>query len=194
MRCLLTATPFALLPMTLTALAHDHSHEEHGSLDAHVHGVAELNVALDGSTLELQLKTPAMNFVGFEHEAESEADKAKVASAKNELSKPVALFGISQGQCTLASQELESPLFEEAHAHEHEHEHEHSDHEGHSHAHNDIQAHYQLNCQQPDNLKQLDLTELFKRFPATEKINVQLIGPNGQKGQEVTASNPTLSF
>ncbi|WP_428835330.1 ZrgA family zinc uptake protein [Pseudomonas peli] len=30
------------------------------------------------------------------------------------------------------------------------------------------------------------MTPLFKAFPATQKINVQLIGPNGQKGVEAT--------
>ncbi|KRW57850.1 DUF2796 domain-containing protein [Pseudomonas sp. TTU2014-080ASC] len=191
MRRFLFALPVALLPLACVAhdhAEHDHQHEEHGSLGAHVHGFAELDVALDGQTLELQLNSPAMNLVGFEHEAKSAEDKSKVASAQSELGKPVELFGISQGQCSVTAQELESPLFADAHAHNAH------DHDDHKQAHNDIHAHYTLACAEADNLKQLDLSELFKRFPATEKIKVQLIGPSGQKGQELTADSPTLSF
>ena len=43
-------------------------------------------------------------------------------------------------------------------------------------------------------LATLDFAPLFKRFPTTQKIQVQLIGPSGQQGAELTAANPTLNF
>jgi hypothetical protein len=43
-------------------------------------------------------------------------------------------------------------------------------------------------------LRGIDLTELFKRFPATQKIQAQLIGPNGQQGAELSPAKPSLSF
>ncbi|MGE8362842.1 DUF2796 domain-containing protein [Pseudomonas sp.] len=198
MRRLLLALPFALLPLVAAQAsdhdghdhghshshAHDHAHDhdhDHDSLGAHEHGVAQLNAVLDGQTLELELVSPAMNLVGFEHAASSDADKAKVASARALLEKPQALFGLAAGNCSTSKQELESPLFEGA---KHSHEGEHSD----------IHAHYQLDCKQANALKQLDLGNLFKHFPATEKVQVQLIGPNGQQGVELTPAQPTLSF
>lgn len=192
MRRLLLALPFALLPLATGAVAHshehdDHDHAEHGSLDAHEHGAAQLNVVLDGKALELQLESPAMNLVGFEHAAKTDADKAKVAATRSQLEQPQALFGLAAGDCNVSKQELQSPLFTE-HGHNDHHEHA-KDSE-----HNDIHAHYSLDCQKPEELKQLDLGELFKRFPATEKIQVQLIGPNGQQGLELTPAQPTLSF
>ena len=39
-----------------------------------------------------------------------------------------------------------------------------------------------------------DLTQVFKTFPATQKIQVQLIGPSGQQGVEATAQAATLKF
>jgi len=193
MRRLLLALPFALLPFAALAAEHSHEHDhehdhaEHGSLDAHEHGAAQLNVVLDGKMLHLQLDSPAMNLVGFEHAAKSDADKAKVAAARSQLEQPQALFGVNAGDCNISKQELESPLFAE-HKHEEHHEHDHGS------EHSDIHAHYSLDCQKPEELKQLDLGELFKRFPATEKIQVQLIGPNGQQGLELTPAQPTLSF
>ncbi|WPC04586.1 DUF2796 domain-containing protein [Pseudomonas benzenivorans] len=193
MRRLLLALPFALLPMaTIQANEHGHHHEHdqaHGSLGAHEHGVASLNLVLDGQLLELQLESPAMNLVGFEHAAKSAADKAKVAAARSQLQNPQALFGLNAGDCSLSETELESPLFEDD---EHEHEGHHGD-ETHG-EHSEIHAHYQLDCKKPDELKQLNLAELFERFPTTTKIQVQLIGPSGQQGAELTPAQPRLSF
>ncbi|MGQ7956176.1 DUF2796 domain-containing protein [Pseudomonas sp. SP16.1] len=194
MRRLLLALPFALLPLAAAQAAqhqHDHAHEhEHGqdSLGAHEHGVASLNVVLDGKTLELQLESPAMNLVGFEHAASSAADKAKVAAAKVELEQPLTLFALAAGGCKVSETELEGALLDSDAHHEHEHE---DEHEG---EHSEIHAHYQFDCAKADELKQLDLSELFKRFPATEKIQVQLIGPSGQQGAELTPAQPRLNF
>ncbi|NER61694.1 DUF2796 domain-containing protein [Pseudomonas sp. MAFF212428] len=191
MRRLLLALPFALLPLSLAQAhdAHDHDHA-HGSLGAHEHGVAHLNVALDGSALELELDSPAMNLVGFEHAATSAADKAKVAAVRAQLEKPLALFGLAKAAgCSETDQELQSPLFGDKPVHdddgdEHDHDHDHSD----------IHAHYKLDCATPAKLTRLDLTPLFKAFPATQKIQLQLIGPNGQKGLDVTPANATIAF
>lgn len=192
MRHLLLALPFVLLPL-VAAQAHEHGHDHdhehsHDNLGAHEHGVASLNAALDGNLLELQLESPAMNLVGFEHAAKSDADKAKVAAAKRELEQPVMLFALDSGDCKATAVELESPLFGD---HDHDHDHDHHAHEG---EHSDIHAHYRFECAKANELKQLDLAELFKRFPATEKIQVQLIGPNGQQGVELTPAQPRLSF
>ena len=113
MRRLLVALPFALLPLAAAHAVDEHDHDhEHGSLGAHEHGVGRLNAALDGQTLELELESPAMNLVGFEHAATSDADKAKVAAARAQLEKPLALFSLpAAAGCKLVSQELESPLF-----------------------------------------------------------------------------------
>ena len=192
MRHVLLALPFALLPLHAAQAAnhehsHAHAHEEHASLDAHEHGVASLNVALDGQTLEIQLQSPAMNLVGFEHEAKSEADKAKVAAARQHLEQPQALFALPiEAKCALQDSELDSPLFG-GHAHE---EHEHADEHGHS----DIDASYRFACANAEALKTLELGSFFGTFPGTEKLEVQLIGPSGQQGAELTPSNSRLSF
>ena len=194
MRRLLLALPFALLPLAdaHAAEAHDHEHE-HGSLEAHEHGVGRLNAALDGQTLELELESPAMNLVGFEHQAATDADRAKVAAARAQLEKPQALFSLPQAAgCVVASQELESPLFgDKPHA---DHDHDEAAKGEHHHDHSEIHAHYRFTCSTPAALKSLDLANIFNTFPATQKIQVQLIGPSGQQGVEVTAKAAALKF
>ena len=201
MRRLLLALPFALLPLAAQAADehnHDHDHE-HGSLDAHEHGVGRLNAVLDGKALELELESPAMNLVGFEHLATTDADKAKLAAARKQLEQPLVLFSLPKAAgCVVSTQELESPLFGDkpdddhdhatdgkgAAAHDHDHDHDHSE----------IHAHYQFTCASPAALKNLDLANIFKTFPATQKIQVQLIGPSGQQGVEATPQAATLKF
>jgi len=193
MRRLLLALPFALLPLAVAHAHDDHDHDHaHDTLGAHEHGVAKLNVVLDGNTLELELDSPAMNIVGFEHAASTDADKGKVAAARQLLEQPQKLFGLAQAAgCKDDAQELESPLFgDAAHADEGADEHEHE----HGHQHADVNAHYQFTCATPAKLTQLDLDPLFKTFPQTQKVNVQLIGPNGQKGVEATPNKAVVAF
>lgn len=199
MRRLLLALPFALLPLAIAQAAevHDHDHEhEHGSLGAHEHGVGRLNAALDGKTLELELESPAMNLVGFEHVASSDADKAKVAAARAQLEQPLVLFSLPKAaSCVVAKQELESPLFgDKPDADDHDEDAKDADGHEHHHEHSEIHAHYQFTCAKPEALKNLDLTQVFKTFPATLKIQVQLISPAGQQGVEATAKAASLKF
>ena len=196
MRRLLLALPFAMLPLAVAHAADEHDHE-HGSLGAHEHGVGRLNAALDGKTLELELESPAMNLVGFEHVATSDADKAKVAAVRAQLEKPLALFNLpTAAGCVVENQELESPLFGDKPDADDDHDEGAKDEDGHEHHHDhsEIHAHYQFTCATPAALKSLDLANIFTRFPATRKIQVQLIGPGGQQGVEVTDKAAALKF
>ena len=192
MRRLLLVLPFAMLPLAIAHAADEHDHE-HGSLGAHEHGVGRLNAALDGKTLALELQSPAMNLVGFEHVATSDADKAKVAAARALLEQPLSLFNLPKAAgCVVENQELESPLFGDTPDADDDHDEDAKD--EHHHDHSDIHAHYQFTCATPDALKTLDLANIFNAFPATQKIQVQLIGPSGQQGVDVTAKAAALKF
>lgn len=197
MRRLLLALPFALLPLAVAHAHEEHDHE-HGSLGAHEHGVGRLNAVLDAQALELELDSPAMNLVGFEHVATTAADKAKVAAVRKQLENPLALFNLPKGAgCVVSSQELNSPLFGDKPEADHDDDDDH-DHDAkggeHHHDHSEIHAHYQFTCATPTALSNLDLTQVFKTFPATQKIQVQLIGPSGQQGVDATASAATVKF
>jgi hypothetical protein len=174
----------ALLPMAI-AQADEH---EHGSLDKHEHGIASLNLALEGNQLEIELESPTMNIVGFEHLASSAADQAKASTAQAALMQPLSLFGLpAAADCKLIEAEVESALFNKD-----EEDEMHTD--GHGEKHSDVDAEYTLTCSQPEALTWVDLSGFFKQFPATEKIATQLIGPNGQQGAELSAGNPRISF
>ena len=192
------------LPLSVYALAD--GHKEHSSLDAHEHGVASLNIAIDGAQVSLELDSPAVNLVGFEHAASQPEDIAKVAAVQAQLRDASQLFQLpAAAGCSQTSVDLDSPLFadnEHEHEHEHEdheekHEHEHEeaahDHEEHHHEHADIEASYSFTCAQPEALISLQLP-LFKVYPGLQRLNVQAITPAGQMGAELTANNPVINF
>ena len=60
----------------------------------HVHGVASLQVAVDGNTLTLNLESPLDNVLGFEHAPRSEKQKAAVRSM-DECNKPSGVQHVS---------------------------------------------------------------------------------------------------
>lgn len=72
MNRLLTAA--LLLPCTVLAeVEHQHG--------AHVHGLAQASLVVDGGSLALELTVPGMDLVGFEHAPRDDAQRARIAAA-----------------------------------------------------------------------------------------------------------------
>ena len=187
---LLVPALFALTPFYINALEHDH-HDHAGSLSAHVHGIATLNIALEDQRLELQLSSPAMNLVGFEYKPTSATDKQSVLDAERSLKNEQALFKLTEdAQCALSAISIDNDLTE--HADEHDHT-AHADDKD-EHPHSDIQVNYQFNCAAPSKLSGIDLAGFFKSFPLTEKVRIQLITADTQLGIELSHSDTSLSW
>lgn len=189
-------TPFIisslLAVISVASAAHDHDDHEHGheheSLSAHEHGVGSLNLVVDGGDVAIELVSPANNLLGFEHLPASNADKAKVKALQAQLNDAGSLFVFpAAADCSVEEVELSSPLFETEKGHEHEH----SDKSAESHA--DIQAHFHFNCTQEAALDQIQVA-LFSAFPGTERLLLQAIGPKGQQGGELTATQNLIRF
>ena len=53
--------------------------QETRQMDAHEHGAVEMNLAVDGSIVFIEIHSPSINIVGFEHPPESSEDKEAVA-------------------------------------------------------------------------------------------------------------------
>jgi hypothetical protein len=159
---------------------HDHGHRQH---DAHVHGVAALNVAVDADTLLVELDTPAANIVGFEHPPRDAAERAAVAAAREQLADGAALFvPNAEAECVQMSHAVSLDLGSPG-------DHAHADEEIHADAHGE----WAFTCARPAALSELDV-QLFERFPGKDKLRVQLITPSGQRGTELTPDNHRLEL
>ena len=179
-----TAILALMLFNTTPVSADEHEHREHS---AHEHGVAQLNIAQEGNTLHLELASPAMNLIGFEHEPRNKQQHTAVKQAVAQLQKGAQLFHLTPAaSCSLTKHDVDTPLLEQEHEHEAGHDKE--EHEG---EHADFDASYVFKCKQPAALRTIEV-KLFKLFPGTEEMEVQLLTDQGQRALELTPSNPTL--
>ena len=81
---------------------------------AHVHGIATLNLAMEGDELEIEFVSPAGNIVGFEHEAVTAAERRAIRDAIEQLRKGNELFDLPlAASCSLHVAEVEHDHGEE---------------------------------------------------------------------------------
>ena len=69
-------------------------HANASELDAHEHGSANLDIAIDTSTIEMRFESPAVNIVGFEYATEDEQQLLLINKAKSNLSNFDLIYGL----------------------------------------------------------------------------------------------------
>ena len=177
--------------------------EETRQLDAHEHGVGQLDIAFDGKQILMELHAPGADIVSFEYAAESAEDRAKVDAAIVMLARPLDLFVLTEAAgCTIvqASAELESDEGQADHEDEHD-DHEDDDHEDADHqeknvgeaGHTEFHAEYLLACADPGAVTEITFT-YFDVFPNALEVEVQLISNKGATSFEVERDAPTLDL
>lgn len=78
--------------------------EEHRELGPHQHGHGKVTIAVEGNTVAIELDAPGMDIVGFEHAAQSDADKQAVDAAKAKLADPLVVLGVpAAAKCKVES-------------------------------------------------------------------------------------------
>jgi len=182
--------------------------EETRQLDAHEHGVGQLDIAFDDTQIAIELHAPGADIVGFEYGAESAEDRAAVEVAVATLAKPLDLFVLSEAAgCSVvnASAGLESEENHDEHADDHgdkhaDEEHGHDDHaeEGREdHAseagHTEFHAEYLLTCADPTAITDITFA-YFDAFPNALEVEVQVISHTGATSFEVERDAPTLDL
>ncbi|MDF1614146.1 DUF2796 domain-containing protein [Desulfurivibrio dismutans] len=186
-----------MMPATVPAHEHhDHDHQLHSGHGAHVHGRAEINLIVEETMLVIDLLSPAMNLVGFEHQPRNHEQRAAIKAAKELLSDGKKLFALpATAHCRQVKAEISSD-FDLEHSHEHRHDHGHQqDHEPahHDHDHADFTGLWEFHCEQPASLTYIDF-RLFEHFPATQRLRIQAITPAGQTGAELRPQNARLDL
>lgn len=174
--------------LSWSVVADDTEHREH---DAHVHGTASLNIAIDSGHIDAELVTPAMNIVGFEHAPRDDAERQAVASAAVMLEDGAALLVPSAAAgCRLDSSQAASSLIDTAHEPEttHDaHEHDHDD------VHSEFHVHYRFHCDEPAAIETIQVN-LFEAFPGMETIEVQALTADRQVGGMLTPEDNVIEL
>ena len=182
--------------------------QEARQLNAHEHGVGQLDIAFDGDQIAMELHAPGADIVGFEYGAKSTEDRAAVDAAVAALTKPLDLFVLAKAAgCIIvnAIAGLESEEDHDPHDEGHDDDHAaeedgHDDHadEGHEdHAdeadHTEFHAEYLLTCADPSVMTDITFA-YFDAFPNALEVEVQVISDTGATSFEVERDAPTLDL
>jgi hypothetical protein len=163
-------------------------------LDAHEHGSASLDIAIDTDTISMRFESPAVNLVGFEYDTDDDQQLLLIQQAKNNLSNFDAVFqlvGDASCQTVESSASWVTKHEEEGHEEGHEESHEEGHEEGPASEHAEFIAEYQLKCKQVDYLTAINVN-LFEFFPGISDLDVQVIHSGGQIKQELDSSNTLI--
>ena len=174
---------FKSIPVTVASLmlTLPFYHAIASELDAHEHGSASLDIAIDTNTIEMRFESPAVNIVGFEYATDDDQQLLLIQLAKNNLSNFDAVFQlVGDASCqTVESSANWVTKHEEGHE------------EPSASEHAEFIAEYQLKCKQVNYLTAIDVN-LFEFFPGISDLDIQVIYSGGQIKQELGASNTLI--
>jgi hypothetical protein len=158
----------------------------------HVHGIATLQVAVEGAALTLRLVTPLDNLVGFEHAPRTEQQKKALREAEEALRAATVLFVPSAGaRCAATSVKVDSPFAAKSDAKDRG-EKAKSGKEA-TEAHSEFTAEYVFRCEQSERLQGVEV-KLFDRFRGVRRLDVELAGPRGQKSLRLTPKQRIIAW
>lgn len=170
---------------------HDHHHHHdnahgghHRHHEAHVHNEAKLSFAGSVDELLIEFESPAVNFFGFEHAPQTDAEKAKVKNTTAELNRVDTVLSLSGGECEIKELEVEHELGEGEHHHHHSHDED---------SHSDVEIEYHFACQSVGDIDRMKL-DVFEHFNHFEKITVVWVLDDKQGRKVLTADYPELHF
>lgn len=138
-----------------------------GAQAAHVHGAVTVDLAVEGSTLVIDLEAPLESLLGFERAPRTEAERQAARAMLEALRAGQGLFVPDpEAGCTLASARADAPALRPGAA------------PGDAHA--DLDAGYTYTCARPGALRRLDLGGLLDRHPRIARVEVRGALPAGQ--------------
>jgi len=170
------------------------------TLAQHVHGQAELEVAVSGDTLVLGLNSPLDSLLGFERAPRTAAQKAAAENLLLQLRKPETLFVPSAAaQCVTVSAVIDAPVLgavrkdgggqaakaPAAAAKSHSH--------GEKHGHAELNAEFTFKCGRSDQLRGLEV-RLFDSFKRLRRVDVKVTAPGGQSSARLTPARRTIAW
>lgn len=168
------------------ARAHFSSAHQH----AHVHGVLDMAVAVEGAALSVFIQSPLDNFLGFEHAPRTSKQVAVVRNVRKRLQAGHALLSPSAAAGCRPSEEpeLDSEILQAtstvASAKGF------SDADEHSHAELYMELHW--HCAAPAQLEALNVQALLEHFPRIHTVQVQLASDHAQAAHTLHKNHTLL--
>lgn len=162
------------IPVFLTAGAAAQGTSGAAHQHAHVHGVAKLGIAVQGTGVTISFESPLDSLIGFEHRPRTEAEHAATAALQARMRAPRDLFQFNaEASCVFVKAEAESAIFGPPPA------------SAAAETHADVDASFEYECSQPGKLATVD-TGLFKTYSKLHKLDVEIATDRGQSKQTLT--------
>jgi hypothetical protein len=176
------------LVLTVAALP-AYSHDGHG---AHEHGIGELDIAIEGDIVELELTSPGINLLGFEHPPRDAEEQETLDKAVRSLKDGTTLIAFGEAGCELVKSSIQSPLLKKGGpaGRPSDEDSDENDHDEHA----DFSVSWSVKCAKPASLNGLNASAFFARFPGTEKLRLKAVTSKGQTSGELTAGTPKFRF
>jgi hypothetical protein len=150
--------------------------------EAHVHGVAEINIAVEGLKATVEIHAPAENIMGFEHEARTDTDKKKSDAALALLRSTMDHIIIFDSNLRCKASEVRTTVAEEPEAHGKE-KHP-SNEQTVTGEHREVEGTFAVNCAAPLAGSRVKFA-VTKVFPEIHELKVQVLGDTGQSGATI---------
>ncbi len=174
----LIAAACLCLPLAANAGPDHHGHT-HG---AHVHGIAKLEVAVEGAEIHLHLDAPLHDLIGFERAPRDAKERAAADALLKQLAQGEALFRpTSAAQCKLASANIEAPILTSTAG------------KAPADGHADLEAEYRFTCTQPTKLTGMEVL-LSQSFKGLRRVDAQTVTAKKQGATRLTSKMRFLSW
>lgn len=186
------ATGFAVLSLAPclapSALSQEHQHREVG---AHVHGAAEISFVVSGNELLVDLDSPLMNIVGFEHAPAGSPERKAADRAIALLNNPASIAIPSPAaECMAAKPAIVLPFDAKPETGAAGHPVEAG---GGAHGHMDVEASYAFVCKNIARLDQIDVAAL-RTFPGIKTARVVFLGPKAQLSRQLGSASSVFNL
>lgn len=151
---------------------------------AHSHGVAQLEIAVDGPTITLKLASPLDSLVGFERAPRNDAERGQIRAMAQALRSGNQFVPTPAARCRLDRVELKSPVLapellgESGPAATGKPADDHAE----------LDGTFVLRCEDAKALQGLDVM-MFDHFKRLRRLDTQVAGPKGQSALKLTSKS-----
>lgn len=156
--------------------------------DAHEHGAAEMQILIEETQIEVIMHIPGSDFIGFEHDNLTEEEE-EIIHEKIE-----ALESLGNTLISFRTRRWMKVVLNDLHIEEEGHEEvDHVD--GHEEGeHNEFELHFTYSIEESDNLKEMQVSELFRVFPSLTEIRWVKIGLSDQTAGKALVSDSRIGL
>jgi hypothetical protein len=139
----------------------------------HAHGVAKLDVALDGRRLTLEFTAPLEDIVGFERRPANDKERAALEAAGKYFGSGRALVASAAANCRVAEAGVVLDVRGEGHY--------------------ELAARLAYDCKEPQELREIEAA-LLGQYKKIKRIDARAVTPRGQSSARLLPGKRTLAL